>query len=283
MSDYYYMNSRGDVVDLCASPLWVASFNCLRSYAYERIEQNGFFFGHTRSKNVKKPLKFQYFNENRRAFCEYYENNVYRVINYDPIVNRNGRLYCGDFYAVGNFPEAIIETYDKYRGIWTAQIPFFMPEEVWQRELLSVTFEGNQTDPSSVPAVPLANYPSSYPHGYVSGNLEREIINDSAFPSKFRLAIYGACSNPTVTIGSHVYNVNVTVPAGSRLIIDSSEKSIMMYDAHIVGTNVFAYQNHDTDKNVFEPIPTGGFTVRYQNIPKITLTLYEERSAAKWI
>ena len=31
MSKYYYQNAKGDTIDLCASPLWVASFNPLRS------------------------------------------------------------------------------------------------------------------------------------------------------------------------------------------------------------------------------------------------------------
>ena len=282
MSKYIYQNSRGESVDLCASPLWVATFNDLRSYAYEPIFDNDVFYGHDRRKNVEKPMTFQYYRSGRAAFNDFYENHVYRVLNYDVVAKEYGRLYYGDYFAVGYFPSAAIETYDPIRGLWTAQMPYFMPVEVWRRELPAIILTGDQDDPSSVPAVPLANFPSNYPHGYVSGDLVKVFTNDSAFPSPFRLSISGSCTNPAVTIGSHVYNVNVSVPSGSRLIIDSAEKTIVLYDSQNNAQNVFAYQNHDADKYVFEPIPVGDFTIRYQNIPEITLTLYEERSAPKW-
>ena len=158
-----------------------------------------------------------------------------------------------------------------------------MPEEVWVREVNSYIFDGSQSGSSPVPAVPLANYPDNYPHGYISGNTEQFIANDSAFPSPFRMTIEGSCSNPSVTIGSHVYNVNVSVPSGGKLVIDSMEKTIILYDANDSATNAFAYQNHDADKYIFEPIPTGDqISVRYQNIPRVILTIFEERNSAKW-
>lgn len=284
MSKYVYVNSRGESIDLCRRPLWVASFNPLRSYAYERVEQNGYFFGYTRRKNVEKQLTVQYYGDEFYRF----RDEFYRITNYDVVMNAYGRLYDGDWFAVGNFPTESIDVYDKIRRMWTSQIGFFVPEEVWRREVGSFIFTGDQTDPSSVPAIPLANYPSNYPHGYVSGNLERIITNDAAFPCPFTLTIEGACSNPAITISAqggtgHVYNVNAEVGAGERLIIDSMARTIGIYDAqNNLIQNAFADQNHDADKYIFEPLPVGDLSVRYQNIPSVTLTIYEERSAAKW-
>lgn len=282
MSKYYYVNSRGERIDLCSSPLWAESFNSLRSYAYEPIERNGTVFGHQRRKNVEKAMRLQYYSSDPEKFAAF-ADEMYRVTNYDIQAGVYGTLYIGDFFARGNFPTKAVAEFNPYKRMVIVDVPFFMPEEVWRRELPAIILNGDQSDPSSVPAIPLANYPSNYPHGYTSGNLSNDFINDSVFPSPFRLAIFGSCTNPSVTIGGHVYNVNVSVPAGSLLIIDSSEKTIVLYDSNNVGQNVFAYQNHDADKYIFEPIPVGEVSIRYQNIPSITLTLYEERSAPKWI
>lgn len=282
MSKYYYQNSRGETIDLCASPFWVVSFNPLRSYEYERIEENGVFFGHRRRRNVVKPLQVQFYNADRAEWLRF-RDKLYRIVNYDLIADKYGRIYDGEWYGVGNFPAETIESYDRDRGLWTATLGFFMPEEVWVREVHSYIFDGAQTGASSVPAIPSANYPDNYPHGYTSGNTEQFIVNDSAFPSPFRLTIEGACSNPSITIGSHIYNVNVYVPSGGKLIIDSTERTIILYDSENEAESMFQYQNHDADKYVFEPIQTGeNISVRYQNIPRVILTVMEERSAAKW-
>lgn len=280
MIKYRYVNTKGESIDLCRSPLWVSSFNECRSYEYERIEQNGFFFGYQRRRNVVKPLNVQYYKSDRAEWLRFREE-FYKIVNYDVLSGANGRLYDGEWYGVGNFPSEAVTTYDKTRGLWTSTLGFSMPVEVWRRDLPSFVFDGDQ-DAGTVPAIPLANYPDNYPHGYTSGNLESSIETDTAFPSPFEMVIFGQCTNPSVTIGGHVYNVNVTVPAGSRLIINSMTKKIVVYDAQNVATNVFQYQNHEADKYIFEPIPPGVLEVRYQNIPRIILTVTEERSAAKW-
>lgn len=280
MSKYIYQNSRGDTIDLCNRPMWVASFNPLRSYGYERIENNGVFYGHRRKQNVIKPLVFQYYAAGRQAFLDFREN-FYKIINYDLVVDQYGKLWDGEWSGVGNFPQETVDTYDKVRGLWTSTIDFFMPEEVWMREVNAFEFFGNQ-EPEVVPAIPLANYPLNYPHGYINGDYANRLVNDSEFPSPFKMVIYGQCNNPYVTIGGHVYNVNVSVPTGSRLVIDSYARTIVVQDSHNVATNVFASQNHDSDKYIFEPVKSGEFTVIYENIPKMVLILYEERNAAKW-
>ena len=281
MSKFTYRNSIGETVDLCNAPLWVASFNSLRSHTAERIEQNGVFFGYKRMSNVEKPLKIQYYRSGREEFLQF-RDLFYRIVNYDVSQSTYGTLYVGEWYGEGCFPSESVDTYDKQRGLWTSTIPFFMPSEVWRRIIGSFQFSGGQGDPGTVPAIPLANYPLNYPHGYVSGKLNSDITNPSAFPSPFTLTIYGQCSNPSVTIAGHVYNVNVNVPSGSRLVIDSAAKTIILYDADNNATNVFALQNHDADKYIFQPIPDGAVSVRYQNIPSLVLTLYEERSAPAW-
>ena len=281
MSKYRYANTRGESIDLCRSPLWVSSFNDCRSYEYERIEQNGFFFGYQKRRNVEKALDLQYYKSDRAEWLRFREE-FYKIVNYDAVSGAYGRLYFGEWYGVGSFPKEAVTTYDRIRGLWTSTLGFFMPVEVWRRDLPSFVFDGNQNDASNDSDQILANYPSNYPRGYTTGNIESTIETDTAFPSPFEMVIFGACTDPSVTIGSHVYNVNVTVPAGSRLIINSMDKTIKVYDAQNRATNAFALQNHDADKYIFEPIPSGVLNVRYQNIPRMILTVTEERSAPKW-
>lgn len=105
-------------------------------------------------------------------------------------------------------------------------------------------------------------------------------------PSSFRMIMHGPCVNPSVTIGGNVYNVNVSVPAGGYLVIDSRPEAplgwqVYMRDAAGVQSNVFDYRN--PNYQILERIPGGTPTLQYSRAYGIDLTLYLERSEPSWM
>ena len=105
-------------------------------------------------------------------------------------------------------------------------------------------------------------------------------------PSSFRMIMHGPCVNPSVNIGGNIYNVNVSVPAGGYLVIDSRPEAplgwqVYMRDAQRVQSNVF--DNRNPNYPILERIPGGTVDLTYTRTYGIDLTLYLERSEPSWM
>ena len=98
--------------------------------------------------------------------------------------------------------------------------------------------------------------------------------------------MHGPCVNPSVTIGGNVYSVNVSVPAGGYLVIDSRPEAplgwqVYMRDAAGVQSNIF--DNRNPNYQILERIPGGTVNLEYSRTYGIDLTLYLERSEPSWM
>ena len=105
-------------------------------------------------------------------------------------------------------------------------------------------------------------------------------------PSSFRMVIHGPCVNPSVNIGGNVYNVNVSVPSGGYLVIDSRQDTplgwqVYMRNASGQASNVF--DNRNPNYQILERIPGGTVDLTYPRTYGIDLTLYLERSEPSWM
>ncbi len=154
---------------------------------------------------------------------------------------------------------------------------------MWYKELFTSIFTPEmhfvQNSPSTSETNPI-DYPHDYPYDYGTNVTSKYISNTAMRSSHFRLVIDGVVDAPTVTIGGHVYSVNVSVPEDSQLIIDSREETVTLVDASGNTSNVFDKRNRES--NVFEKIPTGENEVLFKNINKFYLTVIEERRFPPW-
>lgn len=153
---------------------------------------------------------------------------------------------------------------------WTENsIDIFIPSGFWARE------ETKHFDIPSAPASEFLEYPYGYEYDYTpTSNTATTWETDSPFESDFEMRIYGPCVNPRVIINGYPYLVNVAVPEGSTLIINSKNHTVMMG-----GENCFDLRNKVT--SVFQKIPAGALSVSYGGFA-FDLTLFEERSEPKW-
>ena len=105
-------------------------------------------------------------------------------------------------------------------------------------------------------------------------------------PSSFRMIMHGPCVNPSVTIGGNVYNVNVSVPAGGYLVIDSRPEAPLGWQVYLrnasgQASNVF--DNRNPNYQILERIPGGTVDLTYPRTYGVDLTLYLERSEPSWM
>lgn len=123
------------------------------------------------------------------------------------------------------------------------------------------------------------DYEFDYDIDYMS-DYPRFLRNTGFTDMDFRLVIYGACVNPAITIGEHLYQVNCAVQHGERLVIDSKKKTIVLIDSARNETNVFRLRNRNS--YIFQKIPAGNAVVSYGGEFDFDVVLLEERSEPKW-
>lgn len=142
----------------------------------------------------------------------------------------------------------------------------------------SLTVPGYTGFPSTN-STPL-DYPFDYPYEYSIGQKEQNIVCDTISSNAFRLTIYGAAANPSVTIGGHTYMVNGDVGAGETLVIDSLTKTITLTTA--TGSKVNWFDNRNRESYIFQPIPSGVNAISWSGSFGFELTVIEKRSEPKW-
>lgn len=121
-----------------------------------------------------------------------------------------------------------------------------------------------------------------YNYGYSHSRLDARIDNDSFFKCGFKMVIYGAVTNPVITIGDNLYRVDVTVGTGEYLeiISDGTTKTITCHRSGNVKEDCFAKRYKK--QSVFAKIETGVNQVDWDNTFAFDVTLLAERSEPKW-
>lgn len=121
------------------------------------------------------------------------------------------------------------------------------------------------------------DYPYDYPYDYTAPVIgERIVQSDSPFTSEFTMVIYGEAVNPRVVINGHPYVLYTTIPAGAYVIIDSKQRTIMMYGSNGQKTNIFDFRNKSD--SIFEKIPAGNLMITWDASFGVDLTIFREKS-----
>lgn len=116
---------------------------------------------------------------------------------------------------------------------------------------------------------------------------DRDSVESSTLtPSNIRLTIYGPAVNPYVIIGANRYQVDVTVPSGSRLVVDGKAATIETVSSSGIVADRFADGVRGTGLGggayIFEPLQPGPQTVSWDGSFEFTLGWYEEEGSPPW-
>ena len=178
-------------------------------------------------------------------------------------------------YVVKAEPQTITPT------MVETQLTVVLLDGVWRRE--TTTHHDPRTDAGSG-----LDYPHDYPHDYGGMSILDTVANTSGMPQPIRLTIFGPCVNPYVIIGPNRYEVDVTIPASSRLEIDGTAdaRTVIMISDTGLRTNLFAKAVRGTGRGsgtyIFEPLPPGTSTISWAGGFEFDLTAIEERSEPPW-
>ncbi|NEG56129.1 hypothetical protein [Bifidobacterium platyrrhinorum] len=132
------------------------------------------------------------------------------------------------------------------------------------------------------------DYPYDYPYDYAPGSRGQTVTNPAAAPMPFRMVIYGPAANPQITIGENLYALDITIPTGAYVTVESVDGNRTVVMTHENGDteNVFSSARRGTGLDggeyIFQPIPAGTSDVAWRGFG-FDLTVYEERSTPAWL
>ena len=206
-------------------------------------------------------------------------NKLFEVCEKDVLANNHGKIIIGDYYmrcfVVGSKKTGYLYNNHTMKVKLTVVTDF----PAWVKE--STTAFRKNANVGRLNTGEYLDYPFDYPFDYAYEFAIKNLINDDFVATNFRLIIYGSCSNPRIHIGGHEYLVNVDISSGEYLVIDSSEKTIMLVKGN--GEKVNYFNKRSRNSYVFEKIPVGANTVSWEGEFGFDVTLLEERSEPKWI
>ena len=93
------------------------------------------------------------------------------------------------------------------------------------------------------------------------------------------MVIYGLAVNPRIVINGYPYVLYATVPAGAYVVVDSRQKSVMMYNADGTRTDLFNFRNKAD--SIFQKIPEGNLNISWGASYGVDITVFRERSEPK--
>jgi hypothetical protein len=130
------------------------------------------------------------------------------------------------------------------------------------------------------------DYPFDYNYDFMGETTETTVSNGSVAPVNFRMVIFGPSTNPAITIGSNVYQLNCLLSENSYAVIDSQQKTIQIVQPNGSIVNGFQYgvrgMGQGTGTYIFEKIPVGTTLMQWNNSVHFDLSVFEEESELPW-
>lgn len=203
-------------------------------------------------------------------------NRLFEVTEKDALAKQYGRLYVGSYFLRCFVVKSQKKEYLKSKRILRLTLTLATDNPYWISENTL-----NFIPEAEIGTVgKFADYPMDYRADYYADVFNSELKNANFIASNFRLIIYGACSNPAVTIGGHTYQVDCDVGDGEYLTIDSANKTIIL--TAIDGTQTNKFNDRSRDSYIFEKIKVGASEVTWDGSFYFDFVLVEERSEPKW-
>lgn len=268
-----YTNGRGNVFDFDARGVY-ARPDPIMDWEYEANELNGDVASYSRG---SADIVFECDMTDAELLRKQMDE-LYSVVAYDLARDTTGTLSMGEW----SMPAALVKS--AKTGWWRPGGPtrytltFHSPSPWWTRP---VTNQFARFDDETGGL----DYPHDYSFDYgVTGGYDFVVVGGS-YAADFLLRIYGPASDPNIIIGGNSYMVNVEVPAGGLLEIDSRAGTVLLKDAQGNATNAFPYAPDDgagSGRYILQQMEPGYHPVTWDGTFGFDLIVYERRDERLW-
>lgn len=277
--EIYYENSKHEKIDLECWPVVIQEKESLfkNSWKYESraISDSGGKIVKFYKEIGEKTIKLSIFADTKEEYKQIMKKMV-EVMEYDVYNMQQGKLHVGTYYLPCYVVGADYSGYEELFYCIEKNLTIVAENPQWIKEKSFRFRSGIQTEEGKN-----LNYPYNYPYNYINSLLNEVIDNENTASCNFEMIIYGQCSNPSILIGNHYYNVNSVIGTGEYLKINSRTKKIEKHKINGDIESEFDKRNRDYD--IFQKINAGRKAISWSGMFGFDLVLYEERSEPVWI
>lgn len=270
-----YENSRGKEINLLSTGIRLKTAN-LSGYKWD-YESRQRQYGIDISKFTKGTMEYDVEivfrgtqKERRERLEEFCETTEADILSKTP-----GKLKKGTEYINCYIISSSTEPGD--RGTWAIKnATILAPYPFWIQEISQEFYPQREVLPEDG-----LDYPHDYRYDYTGRKkgIKRWHI-DHYTGSEFKMTIYGACTDPRITINGYPYEVYDTLEKNEYIEIDSRGNTVKKYLSN--GAVKDIYDLRAKGKSIFEKIPEGDLQIAWSGDFGFTITLYLERSEHRW-
>lgn len=266
-----YKNHMNEIVEFGKNGIY-ANIGDLRNYTWDVTTKNNRVSAFTRKVGTRQlPVVIMCSTAEE---CTQAKNKLFETIEKDVLAKQCGKLYLGNYYMRCYITGSSKSDYLDNGRCVKLSLTIATDTPYWIKETTVSSAASSEVVETGL------DYLYDFPYDFTSALANLSINNTGIIPANFRLVIFGACINPAITVGDHIYQVNCTVDSGEYLTIDSVSKTILV--AKNNGVTVNQFKNRNKSSYIFEKIPSGVSSIAWNGAFGFDLTLLEERSEPKW-
>lgn len=272
-----YVNHLNETIEFGKNILIVTDSDLL-DFSWNVEKSNDIISGFTRkiaSKSVTVVIKNRNEAEAVRA-----KNQFFEIFEKDVLAKKSGKFVIGDYYLKCYVIGSVKNDYVARSNYITIKLKISTDYPYWCHELKKSFIKGNIVNETGAKTGKLS-YPYRYPYRYSMPQDVGFILNDHYASCDFKMIIYGPCTNPSILINGHLYEVTTTLYTGEYLVVDSRNNTVIRYLNDGRTENLFNWRNKD--HSLFEKIPSGHCSVLWNTDSfGFDIVLFQERSEPKW-
>lgn len=209
-------------------------------------------------------------------------NRVYKVFEKDAASGTTGTLAYGEWQMDAVCTTQVPDYWYIDDGLEERQLTLLFPRPLWVRNEL---YQFTVTDTTDAGTIAGGDYPKPYPYGYPMQASSKTIEVDTLGSSEFLWRVWGAAVDPYIIIDGNRYEVDCTVPANSRLELDTRERTIDLID--IKGNRETVLDKRVRGGNgsgtyAFRKLPNGTQVISSTGTFNYDIVIYNERTAPEW-
>ena len=290
-----YENNRGESVCLTSHPYYLDIEPLLDyqwSYATKEYRRGKVIAGF--AKDIAKDNLVLHILGKTEAYRNLAVDEFNNIIEKDIYDGKAGRIWFRDPKVSeandkGWFTYCYILGSDNqrwHRGMPVVKktIAYTREKQAWYHITSRSTFKDSEDEyePEHVDGV--KSFDDSYDFGYDylwNSQSMTSVVNPSVLGSEFVVTIQGPVNDPQIEIGDTVIHVDIEVPDGAYLEVDSTKKTVILKLAD--GTIINAFGARDLEYNIFRRIDSGANAIQWNGAFLWTITLIEERSEPRWL
>ena len=285
--DFYYVNNRGERIDLSDYPYIFQEgdlLNWVYSYSTDSLATRDVTYSYKMAAKtipVKVAVLCDYTIplEERKEQWKEAVDHLADVVQADVIDEKDGRLYTdAGFYLSCKIIGSEKTDWRMGLPIMFNTLTILADKPVWIREETKEFFQQ-----SEVPDLEdgFLDYEYDYQYDYTPQKIgTSDWYIDHYQSNEFKMTIFGPCVNPRVLINGYLYEVFDTLEAGEYIVIDSRKNSVIKHLSN--GTTQDLYDWRAKEQSIFEPIPSGYLNLSWSGLFGFEITLYIERGEPRW-